>query len=419
MFPVLFPTVGTRGAAWTDVTAPDAAFSFVPFTIQQNGRSFRPATTWNLQTHANISVTTTYYVDKATGNNGNTGLSWAQALADIKTALQKADVDRIYVKAGYYHQTEARGDLVPDRSLEIIAVDGPVYMTSSVGNRFTTGWTLDSNHYEATIDGNTLSDVWDNGTLDSFGNATRLTKKASEAEVDGDPGSWWQSGNTVFVRLEDGRSPDSNVFWYQASNAITVARNSRTYYFEGIHFHGGIYGARVSNLSATGGLKAYFKDCAFRYIWNKDVFLIEGADEVILQNCIASHGTTLDGFHYDALNTVVPDVIEIDCESYEHGSSTSHQASSVHGGINIVRIGGYYHHTTDHNIRDIGGGKMWCLGTEVSHSDTGKGFAFSGTAWLDSCYSHDNPVYDLVVEATCYIRDFVSGGNFSGTPTAY
>src|SRR3990167_11566882 len=72
-------------------------------TIERNGRSFH-ASGFNLSSLA-PAATVTYYVSKS-GNDGNTGADWANALRNLYTAIQKADVDRIYIGAGTYSRDD-------------------------------------------------------------------------------------------------------------------------------------------------------------------------------------------------------------------------------------------------------------------------------------------------------------------------
>jgi len=180
--------MANQGDPWQAVTAPDAAFAFVPFVIQQNGRTFRPATTFNLRTHANITVAKTYYVKKG-GNDGAAGTSWATALEKPATAWLKADADRVIIEAGRYYRSECTG-LVP-RTMEVIAYGGVVEITNDVYNNLNVFSLVDS-HYSTTLTtARTLSFLKDYTNLNALGLPNSLIKKTSIAAVDATANSWW------------------------------------------------------------------------------------------------------------------------------------------------------------------------------------------------------------------------------------
>lgn len=422
-FSIGFGTLG--GGAWLNVSVPDAAFSFVPFTIQQNGRVFRPAPSFNLRTYANITVPQTYYVDVTSGNDSNTGLSWAQAWKSIWKAAGTADATQILIKAGYYFRNQGFAGNTPAASCEIIAVDGPVYATTDTYN--TLGpFSPVASHYEGSGAGRTIQDVYDAAAPDSYGDDVRLTKKTSIAEVDAAENSWWQDGGTlvVYLHLASNRAPDANVRCYESSALFT--RDNKSFYMENIHWRGGV-GFR--NSSATGGLKVYLKDCSAKYALSTDAFDVDGTTETIFQNCLAAKSVAGDGFSYHVRNGVVPKAIEIDCEGYDCGDATTDQGSTMHDAGTIVRINGEYHHTRGQCVADVGASMAWLLGTSLHDAestganDDGYFCGNSGAkSWLDSCtISVAN--FDLISEAgtTIYTRNLVSDGNNSiaGTLAAY
>lgn len=416
---------GVLGGGWKDVAVPDAAFSYVPFTIQQKGRVFRPATSFNLQTYAGISVAKTYYVDNAATGTG-TGADWTNAFTSLVTAMTQADVDRIYVKTGTYRSTTGWSN--PARSMEVIAVGGPVILDNNIG-AWCGAFTAQDAHYISTVGGSkTAAQILDGLNTDAFGDYTFLTLKTSAAEVDATPGSWWQTGTTLHVNTIDSRAPDANIHITMAGWGCTINADNITVYAEGISFYGGQRAAYIQNNSVAGGLKAYFKNCQFKYSGETayNGIGVLGASEFILQNCLVSKNPTGDGINYHVKNGVATNAIEIDCEVRNSGDGAADQASTAHDGSSIVRINGKYHDVAGQCIADVGPtpGKFWLLGSELYNSTSGIGYYAAGSAWLDSCYSHGNATYDLVNEAgiTTYIRNFIGAkgvNNIVGTLTPY
>lgn len=397
---VLISTLGV-GDKWTDVSIPDASFSFVPFTIQKKGRVFRPPTTFNLQSHANISVAKTYYVDKTTGNDSWAGDSFepGHPLKTIGAAYAKSDVDRIRVRNSYFLKTECPVSAI-NRSIEIIADDENVYLTADMANKLGV-WSQTDNYWVSDLaTSEYIAKVYDRANLDSFGKWSTLTNRASIAEVNANPGSWFLSavGGFLYVRTIDSREPDSNILCYDSSIG-SVNKDNLTLYYEGInHIHGGSMG----NASATGGARAYYKNCTFFSVSPR------GLTEVIFQNCeIYKSGG--DGINYDFKNGIVTNSIEIDCLVFDGGVDSTNQCTTTHNGCMVVRIGGKYHDFTGQQIADTGtGGKSWILGSEVYNAPA-TGIYSAVTMWIDSAWLHNNGIYNLqnILGTTIYYRNLI------------
>lgn len=388
---------------WQSVAAPVGWTWELPFTIQQSGRSFRVDPSFNLQTRAAITVTGTYYVDSATGSDSNTGAEWGSALKTMNAAYGKADVNRIYCR-GYWYRNQTWTSL-PDRSVEIIGV-GTAQITSDFSNTIG-AWLAVDNHYEATNTSDAAYSVRDAANPDAFGQPSRLTQKTTIAEVDATPGSFFTDhggAGKLYVRTIDDRAPDADIIPF-AALALDISRNSNAYYLENLIILGHI---RVRNLSATGGLKAYIKDCTLRSVG------VEGCEEFIAQDCTSADATQ-DTFTYDPLNGVITKSAEINCHFYNCGYLDENQCSSPHTDGLHVRVGGRYHDATGQLLSDTCG-QVWMLGTEFYNAGalaSGIGMYARTTAWLDCCYSHDNTT-DIQLASTAIVnkRNLISGGVF-------
>ncbi len=167
--------------------------------------------------------------------------------------------------------------------MKIIGV-GDVYLTSDVFNQMG-AFSLDGNHYEAT-EPTGLTAVFDHANPGSDGFDSKLTKRTSEAEVDANPGSWWDNAGNFYIRLADDRAPDANVRYYYGSRPIRVARDSMTFYFENLNIHSPV-GLQLGSASATGNLKCYLKNCNMRYELGTSYngVVVAGVTEIIMQGC--------------------------------------------------------------------------------------------------------------------------------------
>jgi hypothetical protein len=397
---------------WQVVDVPNAAFSWLPFEIEQKNGVFRPRG-FDLQSHANITVSKTYYVDRENGNDGNTGADWDNALKTLNTAWAKADVDRVYVRDSVFYLSECNTE--PTRSVETIGI-GTVKLTSNVFNN-AGAWSAVDSHYEAVVgSGRYVYSVYDHAWLDEYGLPRPLTKKTSVEDVDANAGSYYYDytypNSDTYIRTYDDREPDGDI-WLHESGPFYRSADSQVLYFENLEFCTGV---TIRNASATGGMKAYLKDCTLGSM------TIRGADEIILQNCTCQKGKYADGdlVNIDVLNGVISKVIEIDC-TMRYTEADSNQTSTGHNACVIVRIGGEYAHTSAQIIADASGCYTWMLGCNLHDSAAGVGFYSGGYAWLDGCTIGEMAFY-VIHEGgagAVYYRDLISGGNFEGTVEPY
>lgn len=417
---------------WRPVAPPAGWGWSLPFTIQRRGRLFRPHPAWALRELAPAGKA--YYVSPS-GSDGNDGLSWATAYRSIWKAASQADAVEVYIQAGYYgYNYGFRGQ--PWSARTFIGVGGQVVANNDLELN---AWTPSGNSWRASTT-HGVDCVLDWLNLDGDGFPTFYSEKASTAEVEASPGSWYKDGanNLLYVRCSDSRAPDANLRAYRTSAIMNLGADNQAIYFENLTFEVSAKASRHLRFYAAtpaGGLRVYMKRCIVRHSRGTyDLLDIDGATEVILQNCQAYNGP-LDGFNYHAFNGVIPKAIEIRCSAHHCGSPASaiNNASAMHDGGSIVRLMGEYHHTYGPLVVDASGSKSWNLGT-VAHHSLSSGGATSKAAfycadggathmWLDRCTSYEPPLYDLVVEAgaTLRLRGFLSAGNFSvaGVMEAY
>lgn len=397
------------GASWATVAAPDAAFDFLATigAVQQSGGSYQfKFTAGSLQAHAGIAVAKTYYVDKSTGNNANTGLSWAQALADLKTAFGKADVDRVYIRNSWLNYAEIIP--LPSRNIEVIATDNNVVLSPDLNN-YAGAFSAVDGHYEATFGGSSyVTSVYDLAdTSSGYWWGTPLAVKASAAEVDATPGSFYyvygSPNSTMYIHTFDGRAPDTSLR-HRGSTALTVSVDNWKAYFYGLKLQVSIF----RNATAAGGLKVYLENCTFAPVGAT----IAGVDEIVLLNCTGNGSG--DTVNVDARNGIVTKQVEINCDLQNRSTSTSSQASTGHNGCFIVRLNGVYHDVSGQCCAEAqAASRTWMLGSELHTSRASDvGYFTDGVAWLDGCYIH-NVTTDLDGAGTVNKRNLRSGGVYN------
>lgn len=375
------------------VPAPDAAFSYVPFSIIDDGDGTFSIGSFNLQTHAGIAVSKTYYVS-TTGVDTNDGLSWETALRKPATALAKSDVDRVYIGAGVYGFGQSPLGLSLNRSVEIIGV-GDVYLTYDLRTTYVGAFSKVDNHYVASYTTNAGCKAVDLSNTDSYGDPLMYTLKASEAEVEAAAGSFYYdtTGDKVYIRTIDDRAVDSDILLIYGGLFINKKIANRTVYLENLKF---IIGGVAIFDGDTGGSKFYAKDCTFDCLFFDVAFSMTNLADAIYQNCAITR--SID----DGIKQNLGNMIQIDCEIYHCGDDVACNSSSCHGGYAVI-INGEYHHVYGRPIHDIGNGKGWYLGA-YAH-DAGVGVYANFTAgdlggygfetWCDQCRSA-NSDYDFM-----------------------
>ena len=389
---------------WKDVAVPNAAFDWVPFTIQTNGYKFRPDPSFNIQEYANITVNKTYYVDSENGDDGNSGADWDNALETLNEAWSKADVDRIYA-TGYWTDSECGS--ISDRDFELIGVGDCMITTDNTADLGS--WTSVDNYYWCDLS-EYVQDVYDKSDPDILSPeyGTFLSTQSSIADVNSNAGSKYTdwTNRKLYVRTFDDRAPDSDIVTFDSA-PFNIAKDNQTIYVENIEPFPSTYWL---NSSAAGGLKVYAKNCKFRGL------KAYGLDEIILESCTNPLKKVNDIANHNDREGVSQRSIEINCNFVCLSTGgASDQASTTHNTTRILRIEGYYE--SGGQAIAGSGDYDWNLGIHTYNPQDGYGYHTSGTAWLDRCY-----VGGELIEAgagTIYIRKCTITGAQTGDIQTY
>lgn len=411
------------------LSAPDG-FDWTPpaeFAVYKSGSSYNVGE-FDVAQYAPTG--TTYYVDVNSGNDSTGDGSEGNPWKSVYKALSQADVDVVRMMPGTYHRQAPGGGTAGvsiTRSVSITkwpGQEGVVYLTTAQANL---SWSLDGTYTNTyTTSRSATVDVVDRTQTDANGDFERLTLQASAADVDANPGSWYISGSTVYVRTVDDRAPDSDILVI-VSEPNVQPRGDIIIYMEGIHVIGGSAGGVDFQSTATSQTpKFYAKNCQFGFAYTNGVSL-SGVDTSILQGCTAYKNVD-DGYNYHVLDSVVPHAIEIDCIGRSNGDGADNisNGSSIHDAGSIIRVNCSYLANIGPNCVDVGSSESWCLGCTANDSASGVsgndvGFASDGEMWLDGCAASGNEDdINAITGGTIYTRNTTystSGG--SGTITAY
>ena len=411
LYAILQPPAGFAAAGW------------LPLTIYQDasGRaSLGPVSLLDFAPNGAGA----WYVDISRPDNGGDGLTWGTAKRGLNYAVQAANASAnggtIWLANGVYPYIDGFLSLAVTKNIAIRAVNpGKVVLS----NHRVYSWALDgvyTNTYVAThgLGGPNHYMVCDALYPDALGDYQALIKKTSASDVNGTPGSWFDDGTRLYVRLSDGRAPDANLRPYWSASGSTPVRlvnGSPLVLFDGLQIEGGTSCATIQAESASVTPTAYFYNCAFKYAADNALNSI-GAD-TFCQNCLAACSKS-DGFHYAERATAIRQArgFEIDCVGRDNGDATTDisNGSTSHNSSVVIRLNGNYYRTFGRPMHDVGGTKAWNIGCWVHDSASatndisigcGTGASDGTEMWLDNCRtSGSGASLDTVAGVTVHTR---------------
>lgn len=356
-------------------------FSDHPLAIRQRGSRYlcdvRP------EAHATAALAgPSYFVDLATGNDGNAGTSWGAAVKSIHVATQLGNAGgvpfNVAVKAGVYPRangfTNSGPMVIPTQPVAYRAVGGRV-----------TCWAGGDLGWPASPDGtygncyavarSNVTAVLDLAHPNSFGEPGELARVADAASCNATAGSWAQVGGTLYVHRADGAAPtNANSRVLLVVDAFALDGTAQSVYLEGFDFQGGANGGVVVQGVATRSL--VFVDCSARYAGGPshlyDGFRIfDTTGLVVLVRCIAASNAK-DGFNFHWGQGGTPSLhhLTVDCRAYGNGryDSQSNNGLTSHDGLVGIDVSGLYHDNFGGNVVSNGESRLWCLGTEARDS---------------------------------------------------
>lgn len=308
------------------------------------------------------------YVDPVSGSDSNNGRSQGAAFATIPFAITQARL--IYVLPGFYDRNHSFSSTTDTDSnpLVIICIDpNNTYFTSAEPTTSLV-WSLDTGTTYKATRSNVLS-VVDMLFKDAYGEFQMYEKKSTLALCRAQQGSWYTDNVTTYVNRLDGSIGDDNLKLLLASSQlIEVSGTAPFYYIEGGKFWGSnVYGAlqlRHITPDVQPPTKIYLKNCDFAYnqtpTGGGNGLGIINLKEVWTWNCKA-HNNWADGFNYhtnEATFTKMK-VFEKDNVGFNNGvynTSITNNGSTVHDGIQVIRLGGIFFNNRGPNVADVNTG---------------------------------------------------------------
>lgn len=366
--------ITTGQSSFVPVSKPSGVNVQIPFNIERNGNVYRPELSFNLLDYANVTVTKTYYVDSVNGNDAFDGLSENTPIKTLTEASSRGDAQRLFLKRGSVWQKNQRPTQFNGSMLfQTYGTGNKPRITSLVSNQVGI-LTKTSNYWSGSV-GDNVANVIDTSVSGTNGLGLILTNAGSIAGVDSTPNSFYLSGSTIYIRLNDDRTPDSSVEYYDALALRTDDENC-TQYFENIE----INGAFQARAGVAGGLKCLMLNCDFKKVSNPQFW---GCEPSIIWDC-TSNIFGDDCINIDDSNGVQGNHIEIDCSLTSNAlGSTSSQSSTAHNTSLACRIGGQYFNVAGQCIADVNSSQSWNMGMSLSDSALGVGFYIEGETWVE------------------------------------
>lgn len=375
------------------VPPPSALAWQPPVNVYKQGGSF--STNFNPDAWKPITTATIWV--SPTGNDTTGNGSQATPYRSPKKAWQIAagladNGIAIRILPGIYDRNMTPGNTACDKDLLVTAEGSGVVFSQRFEPQT---WTLDTAGVYRATRGAVIT-VEDETWLDARGAIRRLDRKNTLAECQGQAGSWYTDGTTLYVHAIDNRLPDASIL-VMASVGNTIFAGNHRWYFDGVTFEGGNASAFAVTSAPSIGASAstIFVRCTFRCGGGTDGNGL-GLNSVALSICYlcTAYSNGKDGFNYH-FNSRTGRCIEINCVSYSNGTSgdTSDNATTIHEDGKILRVNGNYHHTIGPVLADINTAMSWNLGCTCGPSLLGDSSAVDADVyalnnaiiWLDSC----------------------------------
>jgi hypothetical protein len=361
-----------------------------------------------------------YYLSPA-GNDANSGLSAASPRRSLWRILQDVtDYDVIYLAAGEYDAATGWGSRTMARSASIIATGGRAVLSRRATSVAWAAHTVPGVWLGTPAPAAAVGVVLDARYPGPTGLPGRLTRAATLAACETTPGTYFPTGNLVYLRLSDDRAPDADVN-VQLGGLNAAVSNAVSGYLENLDFVGG-NDCLLSSAAATGpDRNLVFNRCTFRFASAGDGLDLDASGNIFLLDCIAEMNE-LDGFNFNGPSGggVGVRAAELGCIARWNGFTTSgfNNGSSFHADTAGVSVNCLVERNQNRNVHDVFGARRWALGctsrdsraTDASACNwvsgqipgqSGAGIACQ--LWLDGCLSAGS-ANDLVINAGATVR---------------
>lgn len=367
------------------------------------------------------AASTLYYVDVVNGSDSNNGSSWALAFKSIWKATTAGNTAAVpfWVKVAANRYSRANAfcnagpTVIPTQPCVFEAIGGIVECHVGDANGVV-AYTLDAGTtWKGTRSNVTRVLDWLN--VNTYGDYVEFTKVATQADCRATPGSWYTDGTTVYINRTDGVAVTgaNTAALLTTVEGVKSPNSGSNMHLIGFSQIGGTNGA--FQLANNGAGKVLAVDCKFN--WSTNSTYVDNVTSldcalVVLIRCASAYGQK-DGFNFHAANSVIPNVILLDCKGYENGTvpaSTSNNGVTIHDAGLLIDINGRYFNNHGGDFAHANSGTMAvgiCTQTMGSYGDIERsgGVALPGTG------------FHSVLGADIYKIDCVGADQITGSGT--
>lgn len=373
---------------------------------------------------------TMLYVDGRTGNDINSGASWADAFATLSALMADvaftagANPIQINIRGNTFYGRTQSIDNTPQDGIEfgIISSEGRARLAN--GDQLGSfSWIQEGSPNEdvwSTTVSQAVGDVRDELVIDGDGYFTRYPEVDSIVECQALAGSWFLDTTTLYVHTLRSDEPDNAVVAYY-TDETNVITSQRRVFLQGIDFEGI---TEMDPYAAGEPEPLTVVDCRFLY-GDGEALLHRRAGTTHYINCICAQAGG-DGFSYanPQSGTQQERILEENCTGIRNGwfGGGNNNGSTAHGGVIVIRVYGTYALNVDKNVHDIQTGtQSWNVGSTAftitdDNQDANANWVNGGSSqvsemWIDGCLSDDGEVdFRNVGPGIMYLRCMNTSG---------
>lgn len=340
------------------------------------------------------SYTTDFDIDtlKPTGNPiyyvapGATGTGASEAdPGSLATALTGGVAREIILAPGDYAGEWTTNDAV---DLSLTAPNGRAVI-STLSTSHT--WVNNGNNvWRSDGSTGTISMAVDTSVINEYGDYRTFTPRATLTEVEANPGSYIITGTDIYLHTYTSSQPGSEIRIYNdpGSSCNIDARGPNTVFFDNVHFEA----CNVQSVTNNAASVVAFKGSSVKYtsITGEGAFYTAGgAGDIYLKDTQASSSIE-DGFDWHG----GVNVFEHETRAYLNGiydtGTGTHNGSTNHDGVNLIRLNGDYRDNQDRQVHDIATSYSVSIGCTAGNSratdgaDNNAAFAFGRDTVVDA-----------------------------------
>lgn len=384
---------GDQSSEWVDLGSEVRIFDLIALAFPSEFSWFTDNYAINSDSTTDFNIddfkptpTTDVYLSTS-GDDSNDGLTAGTAKATLASALSVSGVDRILVSNGDYYDCAIDASATLSGNLIIEATGDSVNL---YGGNNTASWSAEgtyANVYQASV--TTVAGVLDLTDIDELnGKEKALLSVNSLAALDSASTGYYHNSGTLYVKLHDGRAPDSEVF--VSDTGSIKGHPSSTLFVENVKMYG--FGVDVASSASAGNLIL---------VKNSESIASASRGAYVQKNGVQAYFSSYNiynaGFHGI---TVANDTKCLEHNCIVDGCDGSGSIRFNSG--SVIRIGGNYTNNRLSQVDEQGVSDSINIGLTVTRSNLGADNAFDigsnmNAVFILNCTGIDSPRYGNTV----------------------